>query len=47
VRARGRDTLAEEMPEAYKDVTEVVEVVEKAGLSRKIARMKPLGVVKG
>ncbi len=47
VRARGRDTLSEEMPEAYKDVADVVEVVEKAGLSRKIARMRPLGVVKG
>jgi len=45
--ARGRHTLAEEMPEAYKNVDEVVEVVHQAGLARKVAKMKPLGVVKG
>ncbi|RLE68052.1 MAG: RNA-splicing ligase RtcB [Thermoprotei archaeon] len=47
VRAKGKHTLAEEMPQAYKDVRDVVEVVDKAGISRKIARMRPLGVVKG
>lgn len=47
VRARGRSTLAEEAPEAYKDVNEVVEVVHKAGISNKVARMRPLGVIKG
>ncbi|HLA41363.1 MAG TPA: RtcB family protein [Candidatus Glassbacteria bacterium] len=47
VMSRGRDTLAEEMPEAYKDVDEVVEVVHRAGLARKVARMRPVGVVKG
>ena len=47
VMARGRHTLQEEMPEAYKDVDEVVEVVHQAGLARKVARMKPFGVVKG
>jgi len=46
-RASGRDSLAEEMPEAYKDVQRVVEVVERAGLSRVVARLRPLGVVKG
>ena len=46
-RATGRDALAEEMPEAYKDVRNVVEVVERAGLSRVVARLRPLGVVKG
>jgi tRNA-splicing ligase RtcB (3'-phosphate/5'-hydroxy nucleic acid ligase) len=46
-RAAGRDALAEEMSEAYKDVTSVVEVVERAGLSRVVARLRPLGVVKG
>jgi tRNA-splicing ligase RtcB len=35
------------MPEAYKDVRNVVEVVERAGLSRVVARLRPLGVVKG
>jgi len=47
VRARGRNTLAEEMPEAYKNITDVVNVVHNAGLSRKVARLKPLGVIKG
>jgi len=47
VRAKGRSTLAEEAPEAYKDIEEVVEVVHKAGISKKVARMKPLGVIKG
>ncbi len=47
VRAEGRGTLAEEMPEAYKDVSQVVEVVHGAGLSTKVARLRPLGVIKG
>ena len=47
VRAAGMATVAEEIPEAYKDVAEVVEVVERAGLSRKVARLRPVGVVKG
>jgi tRNA-splicing ligase RtcB len=45
--ARGKHTLVEEMPEAYKDVDEVVEVVHQAGLAAKVAKMKPFGVVKG
>lgn len=47
IRAAGMATVAEEMPEAYKDVAEVVEVVEKAGLSRIVARLRPIGVIKG
>ncbi|MBN1793461.1 MAG: RtcB family protein [Candidatus Omnitrophica bacterium] len=47
VRATGRSTLAEEAPEAYKDVINVVNVVHNAGISKRIARMRPLGVVKG
>ncbi len=47
VRATGRSTLAEEMPEAYKDISNVVDVVHKAGLSKKVARLRPLGVIKG
>jgi len=47
VRATGRATVAEEIPEAYKDVAEVVEVVEQAGLGRIVARLRPLAVVKG
>ena len=47
VRWTGRSTLAEEMPDAYKDVTQVVEVVHGAGLSRKVAKLRPIAVVKG
>jgi len=47
VRSAGRRTLLEEIPEAYKDVAEVVEVVHGAGLARKVARLVPMGVIKG
>jgi tRNA-splicing ligase RtcB len=47
VRSDGYATLAEEIPEAYKDVSEVVDVVHRAGLSRKVARLVPIGVIKG
>ncbi len=47
VMARGRATLMEEMPEAYKDVSRVVKVVEGAGLARVVCRFRPLCVVKG
>ncbi len=46
-RAPSLKGLAEEVPEAYKRVDEVVEVVEGSGLSRKVARMVPLAVIKG
>jgi tRNA-splicing ligase RtcB len=46
-RSRSRDGLAEEQPAAYKDVDLVVEVVHRAGLSSKVARLRPLGVIKG
>jgi len=47
VRARGRTGLAEEQPAAYKDVSVVVDAVEAAGISRKVARLRPIGVIKG
>jgi len=47
VRSAGRETLAEEMSEAYKDISDVVNVVHNAGISRKVARLRPMGVVKG
>ena len=47
VRAKSYKTLSEETPEAYKDIEAVVEAVHNAGISRKIARMRPIGVVKG
>lgn len=46
-RARSWRGLAEEQPDAYKDVSLVVDVVHRAGLSHKVARMRPLGVIKG
>ncbi len=47
VRAAGEKTLVEEMPEAYKDVTEVVEACHGVGISRMVVRVRPIGVVKG
>jgi tRNA-splicing ligase RtcB len=47
VRSPSPKGLAEEAPFAYKDVERVVEVVERAGLARRVARLVPLGVVKG
>jgi tRNA-splicing ligase RtcB len=46
-RAQSLKGLAEEQPKAYKNVDEVVEVVHRAGLSKKVARMRPIGVIKG
>jgi tRNA-splicing ligase RtcB len=47
VMARGEKGIAEEQPAAYKDVNEVVEIVSRAGLAKKIVRMRPVGVIKG
>jgi len=47
VAAKSKRSLAEEMPAAYKDVDEVIRTVEGAGISRKVARMTPLAVMKG
>jgi tRNA-splicing ligase RtcB len=47
VRARGHKGLAEEQPAAYKDVDQVVEVVDRSGISKKVARLRPVGVIKG
>jgi len=46
-KARSWKGLAEEQPDAYKDVDLVVETVHNAGLSKKVARMRPVGVIKG
>ena len=47
VLARGKKTLAEEMSEAYKDVSQVVAVMAGAGISRPVARLVPMAVIKG
>jgi tRNA-splicing ligase RtcB len=47
VQSRGKTTLREEVSEAYKDVSLVVEAVHMAGLATKVAKMRPLGVIKG
>ena len=47
VKAESWETLVEEMSDAYKDVSEVVEVMHQTGVSKKVVRMKPLGVMKG
>lgn len=45
--ATSHGTLVEEAPSAYKDVNEVVQVVHNAGLAKRVARMRPMGVIKG
>jgi len=47
VKAKSYKTVAEEAPQAYKDVSEVVEICHKAGLSEKVAKVVPIAVVKG
>lgn len=46
-KARGHKGLAEEQPAAYKDVDRVVDVVDRARISKKVARLRPVGVIKG
>jgi tRNA-splicing ligase RtcB (3'-phosphate/5'-hydroxy nucleic acid ligase) len=47
IQAKGKKTIAEEMPGAYKDVSDVVEVMHNEGITKKVARIKPVGVIKG
>jgi len=47
VRATGRDSVKEEMPEAYKNVQDVVAVCHNAGLSKMVAKLRPIGCIKG
>ena len=47
VRAQSKAGLAEEASDAYKDVREVVDVVEQSGIARVVARVRPMGVIKG
>jgi tRNA-splicing ligase RtcB len=47
VKSETKSGILEEVPEAYKDVDEVVKVVHNAGLAKKVARLRPMGVIKG
>ncbi len=47
VKGASRGTIVEEIPEAYKDVNAVVNVVHHAGISRKVVKLVPMGVIKG
>jgi tRNA-splicing ligase RtcB len=47
VRAGSMPGLAEEAPSAYKDVDQVVQTVSEAGIARKVARLRPVAVIKG
>jgi tRNA-splicing ligase RtcB len=47
VRSETRDGISEEIPEAYKDVDAVINVMHNAGLAKRVARLRPLGVIKG
>ena len=47
VLASGKGTLVEEAPQVYKDVNDVVDVVHNVGISKRVCRMRPLGVIKG
>lgn len=47
VMARSKKTVTEESPDAYKDVDRVAEVADRAGIGKRVARIRPIGVVKG
>ncbi|MCX6834477.1 MAG: RtcB family protein, partial [candidate division Zixibacteria bacterium] len=46
-RSASREGVVEEAPGVYKDVEDVVEVAQNSGIARKVARMRPMGVMKG
>ncbi len=47
IQAKGYKTIAEEMPQAYKDVANVVDVMHNEGITKKVAKLRPVGVIKG
>jgi tRNA-splicing ligase RtcB len=47
IQSKGYKTIAEEMSDAYKDVSDVVDVMHKEGITRKVAKIRPVGVIKG
>lgn len=47
IKASSKKTIDEEMPDAYKEIDQVVEAAEEAGLAKKVARLRPALVIKG
>ncbi len=47
IQAKGYKTIAEEMPDAYKNVSDVVDIMHEEGITKKVAKLRPLGVIKG
>ncbi|MBN1212150.1 MAG: RtcB family protein [candidate division Zixibacteria bacterium] len=47
LQAKSRRVISEEAPQAYKDIDEVVEISHRSGIAKKVARLRPVGVVKG
>jgi tRNA-splicing ligase RtcB len=47
LKTRNKELAVEEAPYAYKDIEEVVQSISKSGLSQRVARLKPIGVIKG
>ncbi|MCK5358838.1 MAG: RtcB family protein, partial [Elusimicrobiales bacterium] len=47
VKAATRNALNEEMSDAYKDINNVIEIISNSGISNKVAKFKPLAVIKG
>lgn len=47
IQAKGYSTIAEEMSDAYKDVSDVVDIMHKEGITKKVAKLRPIGVIKG
>ena len=47
LKARSLKGISEEAPQVYKDIDEVIKVSDKAGLAKKVAKLKPMGVIKG
>lgn len=47
IQAKGIKTIAEEMPQAYKDVSDVVDIMHNSGITKKVAKLIPIGVIKG
>ena len=45
--SEGKNTLREEVSDAYKDIDQVAEVVDGSGLSKRVVRLRPIGVIKG